>query len=377
MSCGSCSTLSVASAKGCQNNGVCGSGGCNKMNSYDWLGQMVTPGIEKPFNIYEISFKGGRKSYYRNSNNLSVFPGDPVIVESQPGYHLGYISLGGELVRLQMKKYKVDEQNDVKNIYRIATKFDLDKWIALKESEQTALVKGRQFIDELKMDMKLTEVEYQADRKKITFYFTSEERVDFRELIKKLHDSFGSKIEMRQISPRQEAGRLGGIGTCGRELCCSTWLTDFKTVSTNAARYQNLSLNPSKLQGQCGRLKCCLNYELETYLDALRDIPNIDTNLSTNFGELIFIKTDIFKRIMWFSIKGETNWHPIPVDQVVKIIEMNKKGETPDINDLLSTKPEVNTAQDYGTFEEYNINRMDGNKKKKKHKNKRHWGNRQ
>ncbi len=327
MGCDSCDTLDGKVA-GCKNNGGCLTGGCNKMNVFDWLSDMEIV-TNDAFGIMEVRFKGGRKEYYRNSGKIEFTTGDAVIVDVPSGHHLGHVSLQGELVRLQMHKKKISENDEVRNIYRKASIIDLDKFQKVKDREMPALYRTRNIIDDLKLEMKLSDVEFQADNTKATFYYSADDRVDFRELIKRLATEFKIRVEMRQISLRQEAGRLGGIGSCGRELCCSTWLGEFRTVSTGAARYQNLSLNPSKLSGQCGRLKCCLNYELDTYMDALEDIPQVSVPLITEKGEATLQKTDIFRKIMWFGFKGESTWHPVQVKRVREILDMNENGKIP------------------------------------------------
>jgi cell fate regulator YaaT (PSP1 superfamily) len=289
---------------------------------------MGIPVVDK-FDIVEVKFKGGRKDYYRNISYLPLTTGDPIVVDVPNGHHIGYVSLGGELVRLQMQKRKIKNNDDILKIYRIANQKDLDKWEDAKNREIPTLYRTKQIIDELGLQMKLSDVEYQADNSKATFYYSADDRVDFRELIKYLAGEFKIRVEMRQISLRQEAGRLGGVGVCGRELCCSTWIHDFKSVSTSAARYQNLSLNPSKLSGQCGRLKCCLNYELDTYMSALKDIPNVEKPLVTEAGTAKLQKTDIFRKLMWFSYNNDNNWHSIDCDRVKEIIELNEKGVKP------------------------------------------------
>jgi cell fate regulator YaaT (PSP1 superfamily) len=332
---------------------------------------MEMPVSFEEFNIVEVRFKGGRKDFYRNSNNLHLTTGEAVVVEVQNGTHVGYVSLKGELVRLQMLKKKVDNNEEIKSIYRIATEKDLEKLEAVQALENGTMYRGRQIIQELQLKMKLSDVEYQADKAKATFYYSAEDRVDFRDLIKKLADEFKIRVEMRQISLRHEAGRLGGIGSCGRELCCSTWLTDFKSVSTTAARYQNLSLNPSKLSGQCGRLKCCLNYELETYMEALKDIPTVNRSLQTQKGEAFLQKTDIFKKLMWFGMKGDNNWHAIPVSRVKEIQEMNAKGQQPETLVEVVKEPtikELVAAQVEGSLERLDDKFKNKPKKKKKKK---------
>jgi cell fate regulator YaaT (PSP1 superfamily) len=330
MSCssGSCGTGGGCSTKAGGCSGGCSSGGCNKLNSFDWLGNMELDSMPT-FDIIEVRFKNGRKEFFRNSKSLELFAGDPIVVEVQSGHHIGYVSMQGEIVRLQMKKKNVLNNDDIKSIYRKASAKDLEKFEQAKNREASSLYRTREIIVDQKLGMKLSDVEFQADNTKVTFYYSAEDRVDFRELIKMLAGEFKVRIEMKQISLRHEAARLGGIGSCGRELCCSTWLTDFKNVNTSAARYQNLSLNPSKLSGQCGRLKCCLNYELDTYLDALKGIPELETPLKTGMGNASLQKTDIFKRIMWFGFQDETTWLPISVERVIEIIEMNKAGKTP------------------------------------------------
>jgi cell fate regulator YaaT (PSP1 superfamily) len=324
----SCGSGKGGKVSGCQNNGACLTGGCNKMNVFDWLSNMEMPGTST-FEVIEVRFKNGRKDFYRNAEKLSLTTGDAVVVEIPNGHHIGHVSLQGELVRLQMQKKKIANDGDIKKIYRLAHQKDLEKFEDVKKRELPTLYRTREVIREYKLQMKLSDIEYQADNTKATFFYSAEDRVDFRELIKRLAGEFKIRVEMRQISLRQEAGRLGGIGVCGRELCCSTWLGDFKNVSTSAARYQNLSLNPSKLSGQCGRLKCCLNYELETYMEALQDIPKIETPLLTEQGEARLQKTDIFRKIMWFGYSEENTWYPLNVDRVNQILALNREGKKP------------------------------------------------
>jgi cell fate regulator YaaT (PSP1 superfamily) len=344
--------VATKKVKGCSSGG-CSTGGCNKMNVFDWLGNMDEP-VAEQFPIVEVRFKGGRKEFFRNSLQLDLTTGDPIIVEVPNGHHLGHVSLQGELVRLQMLKKSVKDDDEIKAIYRIATPKDLEKYEQTKARDMPTLFRTRQIIGELKLQMKLTDVEYQADNTKATFYYSADERVDFRELIKVLAAEFKIRVEMKQISLRQEAGRLGGIGSCGRELCCSTWLSEFKSVSTAAARYQNLSLNPSKLSGQCGRLKCCLNYELETYMEALKDIPTVDGPLLTQKGPVYLQKTDIFKKILWFGYHNESSWYPIPVARVNDILQMNRKGIMPptlDENEQVQKKENADTETLNGDLE--------------------------
>nr|WP_317125599.1 regulatory iron-sulfur-containing complex subunit RicT [Rufibacter latericius] len=355
---------------GCKSNGGCSTGGCNRLNVFDWLSDMEIPVSFKEFDIVEIRFKGGRKEFFRNVNRLPLITGDAVVVDVPNGHHIGHVSLKGELVRLQMNKKKVQNNDEIRTIYRVATEKDMEKFNLAREQEPTTMYRARAIVQELKLKMKLSDVEYQADKTKATFFYSADDRVDFRELIKKLAEEFKVRIEMRQISLRHEAGRLGGIGSCGRELCCSTWLTDFRSVSTTAARYQNLSLNPSKLSGQCGRLKCCLNYELETYMDALKDIPNVNRPLQTKAGDAFLQKTDIFRRIMWFGYRGDSNWFPVTVERVHEVLKMNAAGEMPE-NLAEEVKKQLPEVVDFVESLEGNLDRLDEQYKAKKKRNKK------
>lgn len=372
-------TAPGSAAPGCGSKGNCGTGGCNKMNVFDWLGHMEVPRSQR-FDVLEVKFKGGRKEYFRNVNQLDLTTGDFVVCEMQSGHHIGMVSLQGELVRLQMKKKNIVLNDDLKVIYRVANEKDLEKHTQALARDLPTMYRTREIIRDIKLNMKLSDVEYQSDNTKATFYYSSDERVDFRELIKVLATEFKIRVEMRQISLRQEASRLGGVGSCGRELCCSTWLTDFKSISTSAARYQNLSLNPAKLSGQCGRLKCCLNYELETYMDALRDIPSVEAPLKTKKGNATLQKTDIFKRIMWFGFDKDSNWYPVPVDKVAEILEMNKKGVLPESLEVLIPEPIVETVEKGVTSLNRDLDRLDrkysGEEPKKKKKKSRNNRNR-
>jgi cell fate regulator YaaT (PSP1 superfamily) len=323
-----CGTTKDSTVSGCNNNGTCGTGGCNKMNVFDWLSNMEIP-VADAFNVIEVRFKNGRKEFFRNAEKLPLITGDAIVVEVPNGHHIGYVSLQGELVRLQLQKKKIPDDGEIKKVYRVAHQKDLEKFEEVKKRELPTLYRTREIIRDLKLEMKLSDIEYQADNTKATFFYSADDRVDFRELIKLLAGEFKIRVEMRQISLRQEAGRLGGIGVCGRELCCSTWLSDFKNVATSAARYQNLSLNPSKLSGQCGRLKCCLNYELETYMEALEDIPKIEGPLLTLQGDATLQKTDIFRKIMWFGFSEENTWFPLNIERVNHILKLNREGKKP------------------------------------------------
>ena len=348
---GGCNTEKNGIPAGCNNNGSCGtSDGCNKLSVFDWLGNMNLPEGQNRFDIVEIRFKNSRKEFFRNTNSLNINVGDVIAVESNSGHDIGTVSLTGELVKLQLKKHNVNfDSEEIKKIYRKAKQTDIEKWREAQSLEINTMYRARTIALNLGLQMKLSDVEYQGDKSKAIFYYTADARVDFRELIKLLADEFKVRIEMKQIGARQEASRLGGIGSCGRELCCSSWLTDFRTVSTSAARYQQLSLNPLKLAGQCGKLKCCLNYELDSYLDALKEFPEMEgKKLQTKKGEAFLQKTDIFKRTMWFSYRSDPGvFIPLDLKTVHSILELNAKGEMPEaltpsvkvIDKIINTEP--------------------------------------
>jgi cell fate regulator YaaT (PSP1 superfamily) len=329
MGCSSCSNGKDGQPRGCKNNGTCGSDGCNKLTVFDWLSNMSLPNGQTPFDCVEVRFKNSRKEFFRNTENLSLSIGDVVATQAKSGHDVGIVTLTGELVKVQMKRKKVDpEDKALPKVYRKASQRDIDIWQKCRDREEEIQKRSREIAISLKLEMKLSDVEFQGDGSKATFYYTAEERVDFRQLIKDMAKAFGIRIEMRQIGYRQEAQRLGGIGSCGRELCCSTWLTDFRSVSTASARYQQLALNPQKLAGQCGKLKCCLNYELDMYLEALKDFPSSDSKLQTNKGVAYCQKADIFKETLWFSYKNDpSNWHALIKEQVQEILEINKTGK--------------------------------------------------
>ncbi len=328
MGCTSCTTVANGQPKGCKNNGTCGSDGCNKLTVFDWLSNMSLPGNVEPFNGVEVRFKNGRKHFYKNPENIALSIGDVIATEASPGHDIGIVTLTGELVRVQMKKKKLTAKFDeLPKIYRKASQKDIDVWQKVRDKELDVQKQSREIAMRLGLQMKISDVEFQGDASKVIFYYTAEERVDFRQLIKEFARTFSTRIEMKQVGFRQEAARLGGIGSCGRELCCSTWLTDFRSVNTSAARYQQLSLNPQKLAGQCGKLKCCLNYELDTYLEALDEFPRTDIKLNTEKGRAQCQKIDIFKGLMWFSYENEgMNWHELEVAKVNEIVALNKKG---------------------------------------------------
>jgi cell fate regulator YaaT (PSP1 superfamily) len=325
MACGSCGTK----PGGCKSHGSCGTGSCNRMNVYDWLVNLPLGDAFSSCKVIEVSFnQGSRKEFYRNSTLQYFEMGELITVEGVGGFDVGEVSLSGELVRVQLKKKGVDENNpEIKRVLRRSTERDIEQWKQQKSREKEALIRCRAIARQLNLQMKLAEVEFQADGKKATFYYTADDRVDFREMIKIYAGEFKVKVEMRQIGIRQEAAKVGGIGSCGRELCCATWLTDFKSVTTTAARYQNLSINQTKLSGQCGRLKCCLNYELDTYLDALQHFPDNADTLETTKGVAFLIKKDIFKNLMWYTLPDSTKHYPLTLKRVKEIKDMNRKGE--------------------------------------------------
>lgn len=327
MSCSNCSSTINELPKGCAENGDCVSGNCGKLTVFDWLANMTLPADQKKFDIAEVRFKNGRKVFYKNIKDLPLCMGDVVAVETSPGHDIGIISLTGELVKVQMRKKNIAiDSKEIMQIYRKASQKDIDNWIAARKKEPEIQKKSRLIISRLGLKMKLSDVEFQGDGHKATFYYTADERVDFRQLIRELAGIFSIRVEMKQVGLRQEASRLGGIGSCGRELCCSTWLTDFRSVSTASARYQQLSLNPLKLAGQCGKLKCCLNYELDSYLDALKVFPNTNITLQTEKGKAIFQKMDIFKGWLWYAYEeNPIQWHQLSVDQTNEIINLNIK----------------------------------------------------
>ena len=329
MGCASCSTGKDGSPRGCKNNGTCGTDGCNKLTVFDWLGNMSLPADMSSFYGVEVRFKNGRKEFFDNRDQLSLSIGDVVATEASPGHDIGIVTLTGELVRVQIKRKKESMNlESYPKIYRKASQKDIDLWQSLRQKEDEVQKRSREIAMGLKLKMKISDVEFQGDGSKAIFYYTAEERVDFRQLIKEFARAFSTRIEMKQVGFRQEAARLGGIGSCGRELCCSTWLTDFRSVNTGAARYQQLSLNPQKLAGQCGKLKCCLNFELDAYMEELKVFPKMEVKLKTEKGVALCQKIDIFKGLMWYCYDKEfMNWHELPVAKVNEIIEANKKGQ--------------------------------------------------
>ena len=373
MSCNSCSSDINSIPKGCKSNGNCASGSCEKLSVFDWLSNMAIPTGQKPVNVMEVRFKNGRKHFFRNVDELSISMGDVVAVEGNPGHDIGIVSLTGELVKVQLKKKKIDiNSEEIKKIYRKASQKDIDIWQAARDKEYDTQYRGREIIGRLGLKMKLSDVEYQGDGNKATFYYTADDRVDFRQLIRDLASAFSIRVEMKQVGLRQEAARLGGVGSCGRELCCSTWLTDLRKVNTGAARYQQLSLNPQKLAGQCGKLKCCLTYELDTYLDALTGFPKPDVILKTERGPATFIKMDIFKEQLWYTYKEErSKWFKLTLDQVQEIIEINKNGEViSSLEDYESDDVETKKDKFEDVVGQDSLTRFDAPKRKNKRKRK-------
>ena len=379
MGCGSCSVNS-GEPKGCKSNGHCATGGCNRMNTFDWL---EIYDLEDPSksDIVEVGFKhGSKKEFFRVSPGVHSHTGDWVVVETGNGWDVGKIGLSGALVALQMKKKKVHEDRVVNRVMRVASGRDVDRMLEARDKEKPTLVRARAIVRTLDLAMKIGDIEYQADLKKATFYYTAEGRVDFRELVRSFAKEFKVKIEMRQIGARQESARIGGLGPCGRELCCSTWLSDFKSVSTVAARYQNLAINQAKLSGQCGRLKCCLNYELDTYLEALEGFPkNVDV-IKTQTGKAHLIKMDIFKGLMYYSIQSENvrgKVLTLETKRVWELKEMNAKGEYPEDLMAYQKTPDIQVEEDLGFADVTGqIELPQLKKKKKKYKNRNYRGRR-
>lgn len=339
MGCGNCVS---GVPNGCKNNGSCGTGGCEKLEVYDWLSDVSMPSTQTQYDIIEVRFKNTRKEFFRNTKNLPLHVGDVLVVEAEKGFDVGVVSVVGELARIQVKKKAPKlSLKQVKKIRGIAEQKEIDQWIKARSLEKEVMYKSRTLAVNLGLEMKISDVEYQADLSKATFFYTAEGRVDFRQLIRDLAAEFKVRIEMRQIGARQESAKLGGIGSCGRELCCSTWLTDFRSVSTSAARYQQLSLNPQKLAGQCGKLKCCLNYELDSYLDALKIFPKSSIKLKTEKGRAVHVKTDVFKQEMWYGYEQDfsAGLFSLKPDKVREIIRLNKDGKKPkDLTSFIEVK---------------------------------------
>lgn len=365
----SCATKSTT---GCENVNTCGNS--YKLSVFDWLSTIQAPKQNK-CNFVEVRFKNDRKCYFNNVNQLPLHIGSVVTVESNPGHDIGVVSLTGELVKIQMKKKHFSEDAALK-IYRVATQKDVEIWQDARKKEDQTKIQARKIAKNLGLEMKITDVEYQGDGSKATFYYTAEGRVDFRQLIKEYASSFKTKIDMKQIGYRQESAKVGGIGSCGRELCCSTWLTDFRSVNTNAARYQQLSINPLKLAGQCGKLKCCLNFELDSYVDALSDFPSSNTIIETEKGRAFCIKIDVFKKKMWFAyVDNSMAWYDLDVAEVKKLMKINSKGQKSIPLEELKTFTGADKVETVDLIQENNLDRFE-KKKPNKHRNKNTGNNR-
>jgi cell fate regulator YaaT (PSP1 superfamily) len=343
---------------------------CSKLDSYNWLHDISMTDIPE---VVEIRFKNTRKGFYRNVNGLRLKRGDIVAVEASPGHDIGIITLTGEIVEKQRSKTKFISNDELKKVYRKAKQADIDKWREAIQQEDETMLRSRKIAAELGLNMKIGDVEYQGDNTKAIFYYIADERVDFRQLIKVLAETFHIRIEMRQIGARQEAGKIGGIGTCGRELCCSTFITSFVSVSTHTARVQEVALNPQKLAGQCGKLKCCLNYELAGYEDARKNFPRINVPLKTATGEALLLKTDVYRGIMWYGYEGSGGQAlvPVPVERVSEILEMNSRGQLPE--GLLETGSlKADSGLDYTNGAgQGSLTRFEKNQPKKRRKKRR------
>lgn len=371
MGCTNCSSANGL-PKGCKNNGSCGVEGCGKAPVFDWLENMSLPNDQHKCHMVEVRFKNGRKEYVHNRHHLPLQIGDVVVTEASPGHDVGVVSLRGELVRFQMRKKNVNtKEEDAPIIFRKATQKDIDVWQKQQARENELMIETRKLANRLKLEMKVSDVEIQGDGSKGVFFYTADDRVDFRQLIKEMAAMFKLRIEMRQIGLRQEAARIGGIGSCGRELCCSTWLSDFRSVSTAAARYQQLSLNPQKLAGQCGKLKCCLNYELDSYVEAIKQFPDTNKRLKTKAGDAYFQKMDIFKGLMWYTLGKENPvWHTLSHSDAAKIIAMNENNQMPDGLDVFSVSEESTPVGMNDVVGQDDLRRFD-NKLNKKRKNRK------
>lgn len=328
---------------------------CCKLSSFNWLSGYNDSGQNDQEQFVEIRFKNGRKDFFLCPPELSLKENEIVTVETSPGHDIGIVALSGELVKLQMKRKNFDtSRTEVRKVYRHARPSDIEKWLAAVSHEKEALFGTRRIAEELGLEMKVNDVEYLGDKTKAIFYFTANDRVDFRTLIRRLADEFKVRVEMRQIGVRQEAAKLGGIGSCGRELCCASHMSTFKSVSTNSARTQQLSLNPQKLAGQCGKLKCCLNYELDNYLDALAEFPDVKTVLRTKKGTAYYQKSDIFQKLMWFAYADDPNsMMAIPVDKVKKVIRMNQKNRLPADLEAFALQKEQKTSEEAGSTDDF------------------------
>lgn len=365
--------------KGCSKIGTCDMNGCYKLTVFDWLNDIPKANGDEVFPFVEVRFKNSRKDFFK-TNNLELYVGDTVAVEAASGHDVGVVSVAGEMARLQMKKKNINENSDkILKVYRKASQQDIDKWQRYRLREEEVKYKSREYVIKHNLKMKISDVEFQGDGSKVTFYYTADSRVDFRSLIKDLAREFSTRIEMRQIGFRQEAARLGGIGSCGRELCCSSWMSDFRSVSTSAAKYQQLSLNPQKLAGQCGKLKCCLNFELDSYVDALSEFPAHNVQLQTEKGTAKWIKSDIFKGHLWYMYtdykENGNTWHKLTLEQVNEIITLNKEDKKVASIEEFASELALSEIVEVDNFEKVvgqdNINRFDEVKKPRRRKKRR------
>ncbi len=353
--------IDIIAGRGCcgvnaaQETAAVNQSGCCKLSSFNWLEGIEDPVQKEEERFVEVRFKNDRKDFFLCPPELTLKENDIVTVEANPGHDVGIVALTGELVRLQMERKNFDPSRaGVKKVYRLARPNDIEKWLAAVEREKETLYGTRRIANELGLEMKVNDVEYQGDKTKAIFYFTAADRVDFRQLIRRLADAFKVRVEMRQIGVRQEAAKLGGIGSCGRELCCSSYMSSFKSVSTSSARVQQLSLNPQKLAGQCGKLKCCLNYELDTYLEALREFPDSKTVLQTKKGPAYHQKSDVFQKLMWFAYADNpNNLMALPIDKVKKVIQMNQKNKYPAELETFALQVEQKTEEDTGHADDF------------------------
>ncbi len=357
MACTNCASGKGGTPAGCKNNGHCATGGCNKLPVFDWLTGVPLAGDRAPFDAVEIRFKNTRKAFYRVPAGLQLMPGDLVVVDAAPGHDVGTVTLTGELVRAQMqRKSGHSDTYELRKVLRHCSQEDIDTWHAARKQEDDAMFAARSICSDMRLDMKVSDVEFQGDGTKATFYYTSEQRIDFRDLVRRLADRTRAKIELKQIGARQEAARIGGIGSCGRELCCSTWLTDLRSVTTSAARYQQLALNPQKLAGQCGKLKCCLNYELDMYVEAIKSYPSQNAKLRTQQGTGMHMKTDIFEEMMWYLFKKpgySSVMAGFPVEAVRDILRQNKEGVEPEVDLNMAAERQLEKVEEKEKDPEY------------------------
>lgn len=375
MGCASCSKGPDGLPRGCKNNGRCGSCGCGSKTVFDWLEGISLPSGAKAFDVVEVRFKNNRTGFFRKKSTDTYHVGDVVTIDLKPGHDVGVVSLTGELVRSQMKSKKVRDDHEIKHIANKSTKEEIEVWHTARQRENKTRSEARVIIKRLGIPMKLTDVEFQGDNKKATFYYTADERVDFRELVREFASTFTVRVDMRQIGARQEAARIGGIGSCGRELCCSVWLSDFRSVSTGAARYQQLALDPVKLAGQCGKLKCCLNFELDQYVEAVKEFPSPHAKIQTAKGKAVVLKMDIFKKIVYFLQLGESGSGPIalPLEDANELFQASKKGEKiASISEFAIQEEDEPTDVTYSNVVgQDELTRFDSSKKKSKRRKKK------